>query len=65
MTRLWDKGAPLDERVLRYTAGEDHALDNRLILAGEHASWLPAWQEGAILSALDAVERLHRRVMAG
>ena len=31
MTRLWDKGQPLDERVLRYTAGEDHALDNRLV----------------------------------
>ncbi|HTV49678.1 MAG TPA: argininosuccinate lyase [Steroidobacteraceae bacterium] len=31
MTRLWDKGAPLDERVLRYTAGEDHALDERLV----------------------------------
>jgi argininosuccinate lyase len=31
MTRLWDKGAPLDARVLRYTAGEDHALDNRLV----------------------------------
>jgi argininosuccinate lyase len=31
MTRLWDKGAPLDDRVLHYTAGEDHALDNRLI----------------------------------
>jgi argininosuccinate lyase len=31
VTRLWDKGAPLDERVLRYTAGEDHALDNRLV----------------------------------
>jgi argininosuccinate lyase len=31
MTRLWDKGAPLDERVLRYTAGEDHALDDRLV----------------------------------
>ena len=24
MSRLWDKGAPLDERVLAYTAGEDH-----------------------------------------
>jgi hypothetical protein len=23
MTRLWDKGLPLDERVLRYTAGEE------------------------------------------
>ena len=31
MSRLWDKGAPLDERVLRYTAGEDFALDERLV----------------------------------
>src|ERR1700760_4448561 len=31
MSRLWDKGAPLDERVLRYTAGEDHLLDHRLV----------------------------------
>jgi argininosuccinate lyase len=31
MSRLWDKGLPLDERVLRYTAGEDHVLDARLV----------------------------------
>ena len=31
MTRLWDKGLPLDVRVLRYTAGEDHLLDARLV----------------------------------
>ncbi|HET6629168.1 MAG TPA: argininosuccinate lyase [Woeseiaceae bacterium] len=31
MTRLWDKGLPLDRRVLRYTAGEDHRLDERLV----------------------------------
>jgi argininosuccinate lyase len=33
MSRLWEKpgGAPLDERVLRYTAGEDHRLDARLV----------------------------------
>jgi argininosuccinate lyase len=31
MTRLWDKGEPLDERILRYTAGEDHVLDARLV----------------------------------
>ncbi len=31
MQRLWDKGAPLDARVLHYTAGEDHALDERLV----------------------------------
>jgi len=31
VTRLWEKGLPLDERVLRYTAGEDHVLDARLV----------------------------------
>ena len=31
MTRLWDKGAPLDERILKFTAGEDHRLDERLV----------------------------------
>ena len=31
MSRLWDKGAPLDGRVLQYTAGEDYALDERLV----------------------------------
>ena len=31
MNRLWDKGAPLDQRVLDYTAGEDHTLDERLV----------------------------------
>jgi len=38
VTRLWDKGAPLDERVLRYTAGEDHALDDRLVAYDVRAS---------------------------
>jgi argininosuccinate lyase len=31
MKRLWDKGGTLDEAVLAYTAGEDHALDERLV----------------------------------
>jgi argininosuccinate lyase len=31
MSRLWDKGTPLDARVLAYTAGDDHVLDNRLV----------------------------------
>ena len=39
-------------------------IDGRIVLAGEHASYIPAWQEGAILSALDAIGRLHQRVMA-
>jgi monoamine oxidase len=38
-------------------------IDGRIVLAGEHASALPAWQEGAILSALDAIGRLHERVV--
>jgi monoamine oxidase len=38
-------------------------IDRRIVLAGEHASALPAWQEGAILSSLDAIMRLHERVM--
>ncbi|MCB8882102.1 NAD(P)/FAD-dependent oxidoreductase [Acidisoma cellulosilytica] len=39
------------------------AIDGRILLAGEHASYIPAWQEGAILSSLDAITRLHERVM--
>jgi len=31
MSRLWDKGKPLDKAVLEYTAGEDYALDARLV----------------------------------
>ena len=55
MTRLWDKGAPLDERVLEYTAGEDYALDERLVpydvrASIAHAEMLAAQQ---LLSAAD------------
>ena len=38
MTRRWDKGAPLDERILRFTAGEDHLLDARLVAYDVRAS---------------------------
>jgi argininosuccinate lyase len=38
MSRLWDKGATLDERVLQFTAGEDHALDDRLVAYDVRAS---------------------------
>jgi argininosuccinate lyase len=31
MARIWDKGLPLDERILRFTAEEDHRLDERLV----------------------------------
>ena len=38
MPRLWDKGLPLDERILRFTAGEDHLLDERLVAYDARAS---------------------------
>ena len=55
MTRLWDKGAPLDEHVLRYTAGEDHALDDRLVAYDVRASIAHAemLHEAGLLSAGD------------
>jgi argininosuccinate lyase len=55
VSRLWDKGAPLDARVLRYTAGEDHALDNRLVPYDVRASIAHAEMLNAkgLLSAVD------------
>src|SRR3979409_639023 len=55
MSRLWDKGAPLDSRVLRYTAGEDYTLDERLVsydvaAASAHVEML---HEQKLLSADD------------
>jgi argininosuccinate lyase len=38
MSRLWDKGGALDERVLQFTAGEDYALDERLVQYDVQAS---------------------------
>ncbi|MGA2841458.1 MAG: argininosuccinate lyase [Steroidobacteraceae bacterium] len=57
MTRLWDKGAPLDARVLAYTAGDDHALDNRLVEYDVLASIAHAEMLGerGLLSAPDLV----------
>jgi len=51
--RLWDRGAPLDQAVLRYTAGEDHALDERLVdcdvrASIAHAEMLHAQQPRAL-----------------
>lgn len=40
------------------------SLDGRVVLAGEHASYYGCWMEGALLSSLDAIERLHKRALA-
>jgi len=37
-------------------------IDGRIVLAGEHASLIPAWQEGAVESSRDAIKRLHARI---
>ena len=39
------------------------ALDGRVVLAGEHASYVGCWMEGAMLSSLDAITRLHKRAL--
>lgn len=41
------------------------SLDGRIVLAGEHCSYYGCWQEGALLSSLDAITRLHQRASAG
>ena len=70
MTRLWDKGTSLDARVLEYTAGDDHALDNRLVaydirasiahaeMLGEQKLLSPA-DLAAIRAALTAIGEEH------
>ena len=40
------------------------AMDGRIVLAGEHASYYGCWMEGALLSSLDAIKRLHSRALA-
>ena len=71
MTRLWDKGSTLDAQVLKYTAGDDHALDNRLVAHDIRASIAHAEMLGeqkllavqdvaAIRDALTAIGEAHR-----
>ncbi len=48
---IWqDKEAQYEDAV---------AMDRRIVCAGEHLSYLPAWMEGAVLSSLDAIRRLN------
>ena len=70
MTRLWDKGAPLDARVLAYTAGDDYLLDERLVPYDVRASLaharmlhtqklLSAADLAAITAGLNELARAH------
>jgi monoamine oxidase len=40
-------------------------MENRIVLAGEHASHVGCWQEGALLSAVAAISQLHQRAVSG
>ncbi|GAN52754.1 flavin monoamine oxidase family protein [Tanticharoenia sakaeratensis] len=40
-------------------------MDRRVVLAGEHASYVGCWQEGAVLSALNAVTQVNARAHGG
>ena len=70
MKRLWDKGEALDTLILRYTAGEDHRLDERLVPYDVRASiahaqmlaeqnLLSAEDLGHIVSGLTALGAAH------
>lgn len=48
-----------EDKERDYTAAVTMNEGERIVLAGEHLSYLPAWQEGAILSSLDAIQQLH------
>ena len=72
MARLWDKGISLDERILRFTAGEDHRLDARLVPYDVRASiahvrmlqaqgLLSAADSDAICAGLEALATTHAR----
>jgi argininosuccinate lyase len=72
MTRLWDQGTTLDSRVLEFTAGEDHKLDERLVRYDIRASiahaemlaeqsLLSAQELAAIRAALTAIGDEHAR----
>ena len=65
MSRLWDKGGRLDERVLAFTAGEDHAQDDRLVPYDVRASIAHAEMlaDARLLSA-DDLERIRAGLKA-
>jgi len=56
LSRLWHKGVPLDQRVLSYTAGEDHLLDARLVAYDVIGSIAHADMLAAV-GLLDAADR--------
>jgi monoamine oxidase len=52
-----------DRREESYRAAA--RVDRRIVCAGEHLSYMPGWQEGSILSSLDAIRRLNEVAASG
>ena len=50
--------APATPFALPPGSGKAGKPEDRVVFAGEHLSWLPAWQEGAALSAQAAITLL-------
>jgi len=48
MSRLWEKGQGLDEKILQFTVGRDHELDHRLIPYDVRASQAHAKMLGEV-----------------
>ncbi len=72
MNRLWEKGEPLDPRVLAFTVGDDHQLDARLVQYDARASiahatmlfetgHITADDLSAIAGGLEGLAAEHRR----
>ncbi|MEZ5975982.1 MAG: argininosuccinate lyase [Planctomycetota bacterium] len=72
MQRLWDKGGNLDAAILRFTVGQDHVLDERLVAFDARASaahanmlaqqgYLSAEQAAQLGGALEAIAAEHAR----
>jgi len=65
VSRLWDKGVPLDARLLAFTAGEDHVLDERLVAYDVRASIAHAEMlTGARLLSPDDLELIREGLSA-
>lgn len=63
MSRLWDKGEPLDERIRRFTVGRDPELDLRLVAHDGLASAAHATMLAKIgVLGDDELEDLHREL---
>jgi len=71
MSRLWDKGSKLDDRILQFTAGEDHRWDERLVafdiegslghlMALEAAGYISSADANTLRAALDSIAKSHQ-----